>query len=54
MIELFGLFVNSQMMILFFTARAIPESNRIIGAFIEEGSKVLYYCNGLQLIRMRG
>jgi len=37
-----------------FITRAIPESNRIIGAFIEKSSEVLCYYNGLQLIKMRG
>ena len=40
-------------MISFFIARAIPESDRIVGIFIKEGSKVLLYCDRLQLIRIR-
>ena len=52
MIELFGLFVNSQIINLFFTTRAISESNRVVEAFVEKSSKILYYCNRLQLVRM--
>jgi len=46
-IELFSLFVNSQMMIPFFTTRTISESNRIVGVFIKKDSQVLYYSNRL-------
>jgi len=52
MIELFGLFVNSQIINLFFTTRAISESNKVVEAFVEKSSKILYYCNRLQLVRM--
>ena len=52
MIKLFGLFVNSQIINLFFTTRAISESNRVVEAFVEKSSKILYYCNRLQLVRM--
>jgi len=52
MIELFGLFVNSQIINLFFTTRAISESNKVVKAFVEKSSKILYYCNRLQLVRM--
>jgi len=39
MIELFGLFVNSQIINLFFTTRAISESNRVVEAFVEKALK---------------
>ena len=52
MIELFGLFVNSQIINLFFTTRAISESNKVVEAFVKKSSKILYYCNRLQLVRM--
>jgi len=38
----------------FFTAWAIPKDNSVVGAFVEKSSKALCYCDGLQLIEMRG
>ena len=37
----------------FITARAIPKGYCVVRVFVKEGSKILKYCNGVQVKRVR-